>query len=220
MIFESYKQTAMPLLEKIMMLPFNQELANGTLPMEKFIFYLQQDSLYLTYFSKALAITAIRLPGNELMRRFLTFSLGALTAEQTLHHSYIQQYAKETGAPITPSPACSMYTDFLMHVTATQPIEEAVASLIPCFWVYHEVGTHIIKTKRLSANHPYQSWIDLYSGTEFGVSASLAIETLNELMADITSKRLIEKTQKTFLHSTKLEWLFWDSAYRMEKWRI
>jgi len=35
--------------------PFNEELAQGTLPREKFAFYMQQDALYLADFARALA---------------------------------------------------------------------------------------------------------------------------------------------------------------------
>jgi hypothetical protein len=49
-------------MPKIYQHPFNQELAQGTLALEKFIFYLNQDALYLADFSKTLALTATRLP--------------------------------------------------------------------------------------------------------------------------------------------------------------
>jgi thiaminase/transcriptional activator TenA len=37
-----------PIYEKTVTLPFIQELTNGTLDREKFIFYIQQDAMYLS----------------------------------------------------------------------------------------------------------------------------------------------------------------------------
>src|ERR1700728_3690300 len=43
-------------------LPFNRELAAGTLARERFQFYITQDALYLGQFSRALAIAAAKAP--------------------------------------------------------------------------------------------------------------------------------------------------------------
>ena len=54
-----------PLYRSILALPFNQELAAGTLARERFVFYMLQDAHYLTYFARALAVTAARAPDND-----------------------------------------------------------------------------------------------------------------------------------------------------------
>jgi len=61
-----------PLYEAILALPFNQELAAGTLSRERFTFYILQDALYPTQFGRALAVTAARAPDEEALIQFLT----------------------------------------------------------------------------------------------------------------------------------------------------
>ena len=50
------------LREAIHALPFNTELAAGTLPRDRFQHYIVQDALYLGQFSRALAIAAAKAP--------------------------------------------------------------------------------------------------------------------------------------------------------------
>lgn len=49
------------------------------------------------------------------------------------------------------------YTQYLIATTATAPLEEALAAVLPCFWIYREVGHHVAK-HCMQAN-PYMRWI-------------------------------------------------------------
>ena len=198
--------------------PFNRELSRGSLPREKFIFYLVQDALYLADFSRALALTAARMSNNAQMQQFLQFSLEAIKAERDLHANYFQENSSLALLQFEQSPICFMYTNYLLKTACTASIEEAVASLLPCFWVYREVGKQILKSQTADDN-PYREWIALYSGHAFDVSVQSVIDIVNTLgMA--ASDHSKEKMIAAFIRSTQLEWLFWDSAYRQEEWPI
>lgn len=41
------------------------------------------------------------------------------------------------------SPACHHYTTFLLAVAYKEPLAVVLASLLPCFWIYVEVGKSI-----------------------------------------------------------------------------
>ena len=58
-----------PLYQSILALPFNQELAAGTLSRERFTFYMLQDAHNLTHFARSLAVTCPRAPGRAPPRR-------------------------------------------------------------------------------------------------------------------------------------------------------
>ena len=49
-----------PIYEAILALPFNRELAAGTLTRERFLFYMIQDAHYLGAFARALATAAAK----------------------------------------------------------------------------------------------------------------------------------------------------------------
>lgn len=217
MIFNTLKEKTTPLLNTIIDLPFNQELAQGTLPTEKFIFYIQQDYLYLHDFSRALAMTASKLSNHQHIKAYLEFALGAIEDEHSLHRDYLRKFSA-SNLNLTPSPSCFMYTNFLLNTAANKPAIEAVASLLPCFWIYQKVGQFILENSNVTDNHPYKDWIYLYASDDFAIACEKAIHILNELAT--TQDYNENDVMNAFHYAAKLEWLFWDSAYHLEQWPV
>ncbi len=116
-------------------LPFNVELAAGTLSRERFRFYIQQDALYLGQFARVLAIAAAKAPDPAILQAFTQFSLGALTVEQALHERYLAAFGVSAAdaARAEPAPDCLAYTSFLMAAAHHEPWEVLIAALVPCF---------------------------------------------------------------------------------------
>jgi len=50
-------------------------------------------------------------------------------------------------------------------------------------------------------------------------STTRAIEILDEL-AEAASPAVRAQMTEAFVNATRMEWMFWDSAYKMEKWPI
>ena len=65
----------------ILEMPFNQELKNGTLPKEKFKFYMTQDAIYLGEFSKSLSTISSKMHNTEHMLAFSQFATDAVVVE-------------------------------------------------------------------------------------------------------------------------------------------
>ena len=207
------REEAAPILDAIHRHPFNQELAKGTLRKETFQFYLKQDSLYLIDFARALAIAGARAPRVEDMAAFLQFAQGAVSAERSLHQHYFDLY--EIHVDVPQGPGCFSYTQFLLTTAALRDQAETVSALLPCFWVYREVGRYV--QARSGPENPYRKWIDTYAGTEFDAVVSGAISLLDRA-ARQANPRQRALMRDAFLVSCRLEWMFWDSAYRLEKW--
>lgn len=214
-MFNELKTSVAEIMPKIYQHPFNQELAQGTLAIETFTFYLNQDALYLTDFSKALAVTATRLPHERQKELFIQFAMNALKAERDLHSTILKKYASTSTTIHQQSPFCFMYTNYLLRMANTAPVEEAVASLLPCFWVYQQVGQHAYNKK--TPNNPYQAWIDLYISDEFNHSVNLIIATVNEL-AEHASIHCKQNMLNAFRVATSCEWQFWQGAYAQQTW--
>lgn len=214
-MFDQLKMAVMDVMPKIYQHPFNQKLAQGTLPIEKFIFYLGQDALYLADFSKALALTATRLPHDQQSELFIQFAMDALKAERDLHNKILKKHPMALHTTNQQSPFCFMYSNYLLRMASTAAVEESVASLLPCFWVYQQVGQRA--DARKIPNNPYQEWIDLYSSYEFNHSVELMIATVNELAAH-ASIRCKQNMLSAFRLATLCEWQFWQGAYLQETW--
>jgi thiaminase/transcriptional activator TenA len=93
----------------------------------------------------------------------------------------------------------------------------SVAALLPCFWIYWEVGTHLMNTA--VPDNPYQPWIDTYADAAFAEGVRKVIAITDRLGADATAGRA-EEMLAAFVRASQLEWMFWESAYRLEAWPI
>lgn len=208
-------EASLGIYDQILKLPFNEELKKGILPEEVFLYYMKQDSLYLADFSRALAVTGTKADDTGKLKSLLKFAEEAVVVERALHEHYLKEY--DAVLDIEKSPTCEAYTSFLLKMAYMAPFPVAMASLLPCFWIYLEVGHHIHR----NADKPnkYQKWIDTYAGEEFQASAEEAIG-ITEVSARSSTPEIREKMLQAWLKSCRYEWLFWDAARRMERWPV
>ncbi len=201
--------------QRILSQPFINELQEGTLQKERFQFYIQQDALYLQDFGKALARLGAKAYTPGQLQEFAKFAEGTISVERNLHEDFFQKFnIQEENQK---SPTCFSYTNFLLATTTNANYEVGVAAVLPCFWIYREVGGHIYANA--VTGNPYQAWIDTYASEEFSELVDKAIRITDELAA-YTSPSTQQAMMNAFIHSSKLEWMFWDSAYRMESWPV
>jgi thiaminase/transcriptional activator TenA len=208
-----------PIYELILALPFNVELAAGTLSRERFTFYMVQDAHYLGAFARALATAAAKAPTPEAQVKLAGSAKDALLVERALHEGFFREFGvtPDQFAATPPSPTCSGYCDFLLATAYHHPFSVALASLLPCFQIYHEVG------KRLHAisatENPYQRWIDTYQDEAFGQSVReiLAHTDAAHDGAEVGEREFM---REGYLKAVRYEWMFWDSAYRLEAWPV
>ncbi len=208
-----------PLYAAILELPFNRELAAGTLARERFVFYMLQDAHYLTWFARALAVTAARAPDAEALIQFAGSARAAVVVERALHESFFKDFgiSPAAAAATEPSPTCAHYTHYLLALAYNAPYEVAVAALLPCFWIYGEVGKHLLEVAR--PDNPYQAWIDTYADEAFADGVRKVIRICDQL-AETATPAVRAEMLEAFFRASKLEWMFWDSAYRREIWPV
>jgi thiaminase/transcriptional activator TenA len=212
-------QRIAPLYRAILELPFNRELAAGTLSRERFTFYLLQDAHYLTYFARALAVTAARAPDNDALIQLAGSAREAVVVERALHEGFFKDYgiSPAHAAATEPSPTCAHYTHYLLGLAHNAPYEVALAALLPCFWIYWEVGKHLLGSA--SPGNPYKAWIDTYADEAFAAGVRKVI-AIGDQTAAAATPALVAQMHAAFRRATQLEWMFWDSAYRLERWPV
>jgi thiaminase/transcriptional activator TenA len=197
-------------------LPFNRELAAGTLDQARFKFYITQDALYLDQYARILAIAGARGPDVATLRLFTESALGAVTVEQALHGQYLSQFG--AGAlNAEPSPDCLSYTSFLLATAYHEPWEVLVAALLPCFWIYWDVGNAI--AREATAANRYQAWIDTYSDEGFGNAVRAVVAATDKAAASATEATRARMTT-AFIRSMQYEYLFWEGAYQLRHWPV
>lgn len=210
-------QRNLDLYQKTLTLPFNQELAQGTLSKEVFSHYMIQDAHYLLAYGRALAVCAAKAFEADDVIQFAEAARIAIVVERSLHDGFMQEFditKKEfESTPLTL--ACHHYTSFLTATAWSESYPVVLASLLPCFWIYAEVGKDIVKNS--IENNPYQAWVDTYSGEEFNEAVRNVIATIDKVAARCDADTL-EKMHHAYTTAAKLEWLFWDSAYDQRQW--
>ncbi|WP_169053290.1 thiaminase II [Falsirhodobacter xinxiangensis] len=212
------RQTA-ELRARIHDMPFNRELAAGSLSADVFRGYIVQDAHYLEGFARALAAVAAKAPGPEEIAQLAGSSHGAIKAERTLHAHYMALFGVSDAQfrNAETSAACDHYVSFLLRVALVGDFAEGVAALLPCFWIYRDVGQRIAADAK--PDNPFAAWIDTYASEEFnqGVERMLALTDRVGAAADAASR---DRMHRAFARSCWHEWQFWDSAYHRRGWPI
>lgn len=198
-------------------LPFNRELADGTLSRERFRGYIMQDALYLGQYARILAMAGARGPDGTVLHAFASCALEAVAVEQALHEQYLAQFGVSAAqlAAAEPSPDCLGYTSFLLATAYHEPWEVLAAALLPCFQIYWDVGNAI--AARAGADNSYRAWIDTYADEAFGTAVRTVTGITDRAAAD-AGAAVQARMLSAFVRSSQYEWLFWDSAYHQRGW--
>ena len=191
-------------------LPFIREIISGRLEYEKFIFYIQQDALYINSFTKVLAKLAKRIDNQKLKTYFETFVEENMEQEKELHKSYIENFKLEE---IRPTKTCLSFINFNENLAQSSSVEIAIAGILPCFIVYQQLGIHIFQN-HIKQNNPFIKWINTYAGVEHADSV-IKIREACEFYANKTSTEGREQMYKSYEEGCKLDQKFWISCYEM-----
>ncbi len=199
--------------------PFLKGLADGSLPHESFQFYAVQDALYLREFARALSIAAARAPQDDWIIMFNEHAAGALRVERALHDSFFKEFGlsprEVNSTPLAPTNLA--YTSYLIAVAYAAPFHELIAALLPCYWIYWEVGKEL---ERAGSPDPlYARWIGTYASEEFGGFVR-AVLGATDATAALLQAREREAMRHHFYITSRYEWMFWEMGYRRESWPL
>jgi thiaminase/transcriptional activator TenA len=199
--------------------PFLRGLGDGSLPHESFQFYAVQDALYLRDFARALSLAAARAPKDDWIIMFNEHAAGALKVERALHESFFKDFGlTEADVNSTPlAPTNLAYTSYLLAVASGAPFHEGMAALLPCYWIYWEVGKAL---ERDGSRDPlYARWIGTYASEEFGGVVRAVLAATDEIAAGVGGRER-EAMRRHFVTTSRYEWMFWEMGYRREAWPV
>lgn len=194
---------------------FIREVTAGTLPSGKFSHYVLNDSYYLTIFAKVQAIAAAKSNNLDTIGRMAFHAESTVKAEHALHETFFGMLGVTKDASFMPAPTTYKYTSHLLATAATGSMADIIASILPCYWLYWEIGQ---RYRTAQPNHPiYNKWIEAYGDEWFGELVQEQIQRLNEL-AEAATDAERNRMEQLFLISSQYELEFWDMAYNMESW--
>jgi thiaminase (transcriptional activator TenA) len=206
-----------PIYAAILRHPFLRGLTDGSLARESFKFYAVQDALYLREFARALSLAAARAPQDDWIIMFNEHAAGALKVERSLHESFFLDFGLTSeGVASTPlAPTNLAYTSYLLAVAYGSPFHEAIAALLPCYWIYWEVGKEL---ERIGSADPlYKRWIGTYASEEFGSVVRAVLAATDQVAAGLRPPER-DAMRRHFITTSRYEWMFWDMGLRREGW--
>jgi thiaminase/transcriptional activator TenA len=199
--------------------PFLEGLTDGALPESAFRFYVVQDALYLRDFARALAVAAAKSPRDPWCEMFAEHARTALVVERSLHEGFFREWGLTSeqvyATPMAPTNLA--YTSYLLGVAYASPFEQLLGAILPCYWIYWEVGKALEAAG--SPNPLYRRWIGTYASEEFGAAVRQVLEAMNQSVEDLTETRRAP-IRRHFLATSRYEWMFWDAAWRQESWPV
>lgn len=197
---------ASPIFDRIIHNPFIVQLADGSLPIEHFKTYIMQDELYLGNYGRQMFEFADMVTDADQKAMFLEFAKTGIEGERQMHDLLIGRFG--IGEAPAPSPVTQAYNAHTQRAIDSGHKALALAALLPCMWVYNEVGLYILKVAHLEGN-PYREWIEEYGNEEFtrGVQSVLKLADLYANECDAHTRELMTQF---FLEATEFEYRFWD----------
>src|SRR5258708_12715393 len=146
--------------------PFLTGMTDGSLPADAFTCYVVQDALYLRSYAQALAAVASHAPDPAQTEMFARHAAGIVAVEMSLHDTLLADLGIDPAAvdAAEEAPTTLAYNSYLLAATGRGSYAEGVGTVLPCYWIYAEVGKHLLD--RGSPNPRYQRWIDTYGGED------------------------------------------------------
>jgi thiaminase/transcriptional activator TenA len=198
--------------------PFVRGIGDGTLDVQRFGTWLQQDYLFLIDYARFFAAAILRAPSLDAMTTFSRLLHEILGREMELHRSYCAEFGispldLETATKL---PTTQGYTDFLLRTATTNNYIELLGALLPCMWGYSEIASRIAD-RGLPADDRYRRWINVYADPEFGELAEWCRTLVDDACISISPDR-IQRVESAFITSSRYELAFWDMAWKGETW--
>ena len=197
--------------------PFVVELYLGTLPFEKFKYYVIQDYNYLVTMYKCFSLIASKAE-YKLARKMLELAYIEATTEMANYERLLNKLGMrlEDVVRAEPAPTNTAYMNFLLTTCALGSSLEGLISLLPCFWSYAEIASKHKDKLENNPNKIYVEWAKVYTTREY-------LDLVDELRAFIDGlgdQISFSKLKNIFLTASRYEYMFWNMAYNMEKWPI
>lgn len=204
-------------LKRVLAHEFLQGLSTGSLPREAFGYFIIQDTLYLGEYARALALLAAKAETTGAAGTLATHAGSAVATELGLHPALLEQAGLDPQLlHNTPkSPATTAYTSYLLSVCSQRPFHEGLAAVLPCYWIYQQVGEALATSG--SSDPVYARWIESYAAADFARSVAEVLQVVDDTVRELSDRQLSDMAEHVET-ATRYEWMFWDAAVRGERW--
>ncbi len=203
------------LIDSIKQLPFIIDLANGSLTIERFRYFILQDRIYIKAFSDTLNILQNRVPLAKDKAALNKFADEAIGAEKHILDSLGDLFPHDyipVPSLLVPNRANKIYCAYERDIVENSSLQNALAVLLPCFWVYSYIGLYIYSLQKSVTNNPYKAWIEGYGDKSFMEQVDI-YKRICDSYACLATEQEREQMNECFTKAIELEINFWRIIY-------
>lgn len=220
-LFARFQEDARAVRERIAAHQFLRGLADGSLPEDRFQYYMRQDYVFLIEYCRVLALAASRADDLAVAGRFADLLNLTLNVEMDLHRQFAWKagIAPDALEATVPAPTTVAYTNHLRLIAETGDLAAILAAILPCAHGYWEIATGLRGRDGWDRHPVYADWIRMYTSDEYEAMAGWLAESFDRVAAESTAHRE-GALRETYRRSQQYEYLFWEMSYHMEGWPV
>ncbi|MHC6180407.1 thiaminase II [Clostridium sp. JNZ X4-2] len=195
--------------------PFIKGIADGSLEIDKFKFYMIQDYIYLLDYVKIYALGVVKSNEEITMRGFSKMVDNILNGEMNIHRAYMKRLGigKKDIENTRASIENISYTNYMLSVSQMGDLMDLTASLLACMWSYYLIGKKLSKIDGAAQHEFYGQWIRGYASEDYERETRWTIDLLDHMTEDI-SREKFKRLKEIFINTSKYERMFWDMSYK------
>ena len=215
-VSQRMRKAARPIWDRCLTHPFVAGIGDGTLPAEKFQYFMLQDYLYLFDYARVFALGVVKAREAALMRVFARNVDAILGGEMNIHRAYMERLGISEEQVLAVKPALDnlSYTHYMLSVAERGGPMEITASILACSWSYAEIGRALAEIPG-AAEHPfYGEWIQGYASEDYNAANQALIDLTDRLAAKAAESELAY-LEEIFVNCSRYELAFWDMAWEM-----
>lgn len=221
---EALRTEAEPLFTAIYHHPFIRDIADQKLSREAIIHYVQQDIQYLNTYARVYGLAIAKSHTEEQMRLFHQRIQVVLGGELTPHLNLCRVAGVDyetLHAPTPLAPTAHHYAQHMLTAAYTGSLGDIVAAVLPCHWTYVDLAQLVADEIQIhqTPTHAFYDWITFYA-SDLMQSGLRELTNLLDRLAAVASASDKQRMKEIFLHGCRLEFRFFDMAYRQERWPI
>ena len=144
-VSQRLREAARPIWDRCLTHPFVTGIGDGTLPVEKFQYFMLQDYLYLFDYARVFALGVVKARDAALMRTFAQNVDAILGGEMKIHRAYMARLGISEEQVLAVQPALDnlSYTHYMLSVAGRGGPAEITASILACSSLEYSMGARL-----------------------------------------------------------------------------
>ena len=194
--------------------PFVRGIGDGSLPIEKFRYFMLQDYVYLFEYAKVFALGVVKASEPALMKEFAENVYAVLHGEMEIHRAYMKRLGipEEAAEQVKAALPNLSYTSYMLSEAHAGGAPEIVAAILACSWSYAEIGQELNKIPG-AVSHPfYGEWIEGYASREYHETNEALIRLMDRLSEGCPEEKK-RHLAEIFVNCSRYELDFWNMAW-------